>query len=70
MKKTSQPVDTVREFHDRLLQLLFENPLRIKEMIAIVDSTLAEMFDYSSAELLNRSQLGLDLALTETDILI
>ena len=58
-----------REFYDRAFQLLFENPLRVQELTVRLSPEVAQNLDFTQAQQINRSQLGIDLSSSTADII-
>lgn len=66
---STTPPEAPREFYDRSFQLLFENPLRVQELTARLSPEVAQNLDFTHAQQINRSQLGIDLSSSTADII-
>jgi putative YhgA-like transposase len=60
---------TVREFHDRGALWLFEDPRQLRELLQILEPSLAEQLDFSRARRENRSFIPADLRKQESDLI-
>lgn len=61
--------EVIREFNDRGIQWLLTDPLKLAELVRLVDPLLADRLDFRRARLLNRTLIAADLARQETDML-
>ena len=59
----------VREFNDRGTQWLLEDPLFLRDLVRILDSSLADRLDFIRAERVNRTFIPANLQKRESDLI-